>query len=76
MNLKEKLEECKLSEDCFINTYITYDEKSYILEINYLEGRFVSEKTFPNNKSGVARMEEEKHVYRDENDVKRYFKLI
>ena len=76
MDLRSKLEEYKLSENCFLNTYITYDEKNYVLEINYLDGRFVAEKTFPNDYNGIGRMEEVKNQYRDENDVKRYFGII
>ena len=76
MELKSKLEEKKISEDCVLNIYISYDEQSYVLEINYLDGRFVAEKTFPNNYDGIAYMEEVKGLYRNENDVKRYFGII
>lgn len=75
MDLKEKLEEWTISDNCSINTYISYDEQNYILEINYMDGRFISEKLFPNNQSGVARMEELKHRYKCEEDVRKYFEL-
>lgn len=73
---KSKLEEKKICDECFLNTYITYDEKSYILEINYLDGRFVSEKYFPNDFNGISAMEEVKEQYRTEDDIKRYFNII
>lgn len=73
---KSKLEEVKIGNSCFLNTYITNDELSYILEINYLEGKFVSEKKFSNDFNGIAYMEEVKSLYRNENDVKRYFGII
>ena len=76
LGTKTELESKKISDDCFLKTYITHDEKTYILEINYKSGRFVSEKQFPNNFNGVAYMEEVKSCYRDENDVKRYFGII
>lgn len=76
MNLKSKLEEVKIGESCFLNTYISHDELNYILEINYLEGRFVAEKQFPNDFNGIAYMEEVKSLYRSEDDVKRYFGII
>lgn len=75
MDLKSKLEEKKISEGCSLNTYITYDEQSYVLEISYLNGKFIAEKTFPNNFSGIADMEEIKDQYRNENDIKRYFDI-
>lgn len=76
MNHKSKLEEVKIGDNCFLNTYITNDELNYILEINYLEGKFVAEKHFSNDFNGIAYMEEVKSLYRNENDVKRYFGLI
>ena len=76
MNLKSKLEEKAISENCSLNTYITYDETNYVLEINYLDGKFISEKQFANNYIGIAKMEEAKDLYRNEEDVKRYFGLI
>jgi hypothetical protein len=76
VDLKSKLEEKKISDGCSLNTYITYDEQSYILEINYLDGKFVAEKIFPNNYMGIAEMEEVKGHYRNENDIKRYFDII
>lgn len=74
--LRSKLEEKKISDDCYINTYITYDEKTYILEINYLEGKFISEKIFPNDFNGIVHMEEVRNNYRTERDVQRYFGII
>lgn len=76
MDLKTELESKELSKDCFLTTYITYDEKTYILEINYRDGRFVAEKQFPNDYNGIAHMEEIRNQYRNEDDVKRYFGLI
>lgn len=76
MNLKSKLEEEKICDTCSLSTYITYDEKNYILEINYLDGRFVSEKIFTNDFNGISAMEEIKNQYRNEDDVKRYFGII
>jgi|VirMetMinimDraft_7_1064189.scaffolds.fasta_scaffold03687_2 hypothetical protein len=76
MNLKSKLEEFKLSNECSLNIYITGDEKYYVLEINYQRSRFIAEKQYPNNYYGVGDMEEEKSKYRSENDVKEYFGII
>ncbi len=74
--LRSKLEEKKISDNCYINIYISYDEKTYILEINYLGGKFVTEKIFPNDFRGISEMEEVKNNYRNDNDVKRYFGII
>lgn len=76
MDLKSELEKIKISENSFLKVYIAIDEENYVLELNYLDGQFVSEKMFPNNIDGVAYMEEVKNLYRSENDVKRYFGLI
>lgn len=76
MNLRSKLEEKKISDDCFLNTYITYDEQNYVLEINYLDGKFIAEKIFTNDFNGVANMEEVRNNYESERDVKKYFGII
>lgn len=76
MILKTKLEVKKISGDCFLATYITQSEQNYVLEINYREGKFVSEKMFPNNYLGIAEMEEIKNQYKDVNDVKKYFGIV
>lgn len=76
MDIRTELELKKISDNCFIKTYISCDESAYILEINYKSGFFVSEKIFPNNYEGVVDMEETKSLYKNENDVKRYFGLI
>lgn len=76
MDQKSKLEQVKIGDNCFLNTYITNDELNYILEINYLDGKFVAEKQFSNDFNGIAYMEEVKSLYRNENDVRRYFGLI
>lgn len=75
-DFKTELESKKISQDCFLKTYIAYDEEVYILQINYKSGRFVSEKQFPNNFNGIAHMEEVKNQYRTEDDVKKYFGII
>lgn len=64
------------SESSFMATYITSDEKTYVVEINYRNGKFVSEKQFPNNTEGVAQMEELRSLYRSEFDIQRYFGII
>ena len=76
MNLKTQLEKQTISDSCYICTYITSDEEHYILEINYLDGKFISEKTFPNNTYGIGRMEEIKELYKSENDILLHFGLI
>lgn len=76
MNPRNKLEEIKISENCKVNIFISMDETSYILQINYLDGKFISEKSFANNFNGIASMEEVKNFYKSENDVKRYFGII
>lgn len=76
MELKSELEKIDISETCFLKVYITCDEAKYVLELNYLDGKFVAEKTFQNSMDGVSGMEEVKDLYRNENDVKRYFGII
>ena len=76
LNLKSKLETYQLSDNCVINTYITYDENNYVLEIDYMNGKFTAEKTFINNYYGIAEMEEVRTQYRNEDDVKKYFGII
>lgn len=76
LNLKTKLDSKKISKDCFLITYITYDEQNYVLEINYKSGRFVSEKQFPNSYNGIVNMEEEINLYKSEEDVRKYFDII
>ena len=76
MDLKSELEKVDISENSFLKVYIAIDEENYVLELNYLNGQFISEKFFPNNIDGVASMEEIKNLYRSENDIKRYFGLI
>ena len=76
MENKLKLEEKVISSNCTLNTYITRDERSYVLEINYLKGRFVSEKFFSNDLEGVELMEEAKELFKTEYDIKEYFGII
>lgn len=76
MNLKSELEQKKISKNCFLKTYITYDEKTYILEINYLDGKFIAERSFHNNYNGIAYMEEVKNQFRTEEDIRKYFDII
>lgn len=76
VNLKTELESKKISKDCFIKTYITYDEQTYVLQIDYKSGQFIAEKQFPNNYDGIADMEEIKSMYKNEDDVKRHFGII
>ena len=76
MNLKSELEKNIISDDCFVKIYITLDEERYVLELNYLEGKFIAERQFQNNMDGIADMEQVKDLYRNENDVKRYFGII
>jgi hypothetical protein len=73
---KTFLEEKKVSNQCFLNTYISYDEENYILEINYLDGKFIAEKLFANNINGVAKMEETIGQIKNEDDIRRYFGII
>lgn len=76
IDTKTKLESNKLSDKCFINIYITKNEAAYVLELDYLSGRFVAQKTFPNNLDGVAYMEETRDLFKNEDDVKKYFGII
>ncbi len=71
-----KLESNRIGDNCYINIHITQNEESYIFELNYKEGRFISERVFPNTRDGVAAMEEMKDAYKNENDVLKYFGLI
>lgn len=76
MDIKYKLEERVISENCKLNTYITGDEQSYILEIDFLKGKFISQKTFPNNLGGIALMEEIKNIHKTELDIIEYFGIL
>ena len=76
LNLKTELESKEITQDCFLRTYITYDEKTYILQIDYKDGKFIAEKQFPNDYNGIANMEEVKSQYRSEEDVRRYFDIF
>ena len=76
MKFRTELEHKKISENCYIKTYISNDESVYILEINYKKGRFIAEKIFPNTYDGIVDMEEVKSDYKNENNIKRYFGLI
>ena len=71
MDLTTELESIQISDESFVKIHITCDEKIYVLEINYLDGRFVAEKQFPNNFNGIANMEETKSQFKCENDVRR-----
>lgn len=76
MDKKSKLEERKISDKSSVSIYISEDEKNYIFEISYLQGKFISQKTFSNNLDGIAKMEEIKDVYKTEHDIKEYFGII
>jgi len=71
-----KLEDKTISKNCIINTYINKNEEFYILEINYLKGKFISEKIFTNDLNGVELMEETIKLFRTENDIKEYFGIF
>jgi len=76
MELKYKLEEKDICKNCKIITYITNDEKFYVLELNYLDGKFITEKLFSNDLKGIASMEETKNLYQSEYDIQAYFGII
>jgi len=76
MENRFKLEEKVISKNCVLITHITKDERNYILEINYLKGRFVSEKLFSNDLDGIELMEETKELFKTEYDIKEYFGII
>lgn len=76
MSNKFKLEEKIICKNCVINTYIAQDEKNYILQIDYLQGKFISEKTFANDLNGIELMEETKNLFKTEYDIKEYFGII
>lgn len=76
IDTKTKLECNKLSDKCFVNVYISKNETSYILELDYLNGRFVAQKIFPNSLDGVAYMEETRGLFKSEDDIKKYFGII
>lgn len=76
IDLKTELDSKQISKNCFLRTYITYDEKTYILQIDYKSGRFVAEKQFSNNYEGIVDMEEMKNQFRSEEDVKRHFDIF
>lgn len=76
MDNKFKLEEKIICKNCVINTYITNDEQNYILQIDYLQGKFISEKIFANDLSGIEYMEQTKDLFKTEFDIKEYFGII
>jgi hypothetical protein len=76
MSQKSKLEERKISDKSSVSIYITDDEKSYIFEISYLQGKFISQKIFSNDFDGIAKMEEIKDAYKTEYDIKEYFGIF
>jgi hypothetical protein len=76
MNQKSKLEEKKISDKSSINIYISEDEKNYIFEISYLQGKFISQRIFSNDFDGIAKMEETKDAYKTEYDIKEYFGIV
>ena len=76
MDSKSELEKIEISDDSFLKVYITCSEDYYILELNYLDGKFIAEKSFRNNIDGVSYMEEVKNLYRSEDDIRRYFEII
>jgi len=76
MENKFKLEEKVICKNCIINTYIAGDEQSYILQINYLQGKFISEKIFTNDLNGIELMEETKNLFKTEYDIKEYFGIF
>lgn len=71
-----KLEDKTISKNCIINTYINKNEEFYILEINYLKGKFISEKIFTNDLNGVELMEETIKLFKTEHDIKEYFGIF
>lgn len=73
---KSKLEEKIIAKDCIISVYITADESSYILQIDYLKGKFISEKFFSNDLKGIEYMEDTKELFKTEHDIKEYFGII
>jgi hypothetical protein len=76
MSQKSKLEERKISDKSSVSIYITDDEKNYIFEISYLQGKFISQKIFSNDFDGIAKMEEIKDAYKTEYDIKEYFGIF
>lgn len=73
---KIELEQQKVDNNCVIKTFLTTDEKYYVLQLNYMNGRYIAEKTYTNNIMGVGYMEEFKQLYRSEHDFKKHFGFI
>ncbi len=76
LEIKSELEKIEISDNSFLKVYLNNNENIYVLEINYLNGKFIAEKKFSKNLDGVASMEEIKDLYRSESDVKRYFGIL
>jgi hypothetical protein len=73
---KIELEQQKIDTNCVIKTFLTPDERYYILQLSYMDGRYVAEKSYTNDVVGVGYMEEFKQLHRSEYDFKKYFGFI
>ena len=75
MEFKTKIETNEIFPNCKANIYVSLDETKLFFELDYMEGRYKLERTFPNNYLGVEKMEAVKIEFQTESDVRNYFNL-
>ena len=69
------IEKNKLSDNVLHKISISSDEESVFLVIDYMDGKFVIQKTFRNNPMGVSEMEAVMRSLDDEEKIKKYLKI-
>jgi hypothetical protein len=74
-DIRQMLEKHNITENLQHVINITLDQQYLSVRVDYRGGKFVTEKTFPNNMFGLEALQEFKDSMNTEDKVKSYFKL-
>jgi len=73
--MKTTLEQTRISEDLSYKIQISPDEEVVYLSVNFMNGRFIVEKTFRNNYNGLEKLKKSISLLNTEEKVIEYLKI-
>lgn len=72
-NNSQVIEKVSLTKNLKHTVSVAYDESKVFLEINYMNGKFILQKTFTNNYVGINELETTRKEFNNEEKVKEHF---
>lgn len=74
-NYRTKLEQTKITDNLLHTLYLSADEDRVFLTVDYMNGKFMIEKSFTNNKMGLDELSIIKNQFNEEDKIRKYLKL-